>query len=154
MTENLPEIYTPKELASITEKKLIPNSSQIQIANNTLRDINEVLKTVESIADKLGFNLKQIMDKKLAVPEAQEKPNYPTMKEPIITAPAPEKPKQEIIVLSKEATEDLLKAVEEVYKNYSEATAKDIYDFLKIMSDNGMMEKKVEEFLKKYTKLQ
>lgn len=163
MMEN-PKVFTPKNLKDVANVITPTATNQTQIANNTLRDFNEVLKTVDSIAGKFGYSLKEMMAKRqeqkaptnnnsnvseqeqFYLNEAKKKEGNTEMKIETPT-PAPVQSNPQLIINSKLATDfliDKLKGLD------GKQTIADAREMLINFNEMGVLEPQVLDFIKKH----
>lgn len=163
MNDDLPKIYLPKNLNSASINPTAP-SNDVQIANNTLRDVNEVLKTVNSIASNLGFNIPDMIKKAQeknqpkeqqqvtkyldSPPETYQQQKQEVQKE----APVPVQQSQpKLILRSKEATDELIARIKEIK---DDTNIKEFKEQVIGLHEMGFLEPQVKKIMEKYIEVQ
>lgn len=141
-----PAVYKPSELKELSGATSTATGG-LQQTNKTLKDWNELLKTVDSVLDKFNFSLKTITTRK----ETLKEQGMTSMQEPIVQPQQIQKqepPRQvQILIKTKEATADLLDRIKKLDAN---STIKDAQELLSTLQESGILESQIEKWIKNY----
>lgn len=159
---NRPEIYTPKDFKSSASSEGTNNTNQMKIANSTLKDINEVLRTVNSIAENFGFSVKELMKAKQEQPTSNatkieagiDKRMSEMQSQEVASSPIPIQ--QQVIKqgrLQFDAQKACIEIMQSITKLDDKKTGLEIKQMIGAYNEAGFLEGTLEELVNKHVKI-
>lgn len=139
-----PEVYTPKQIQGMIKPQ--EEKSSAQIANKTLSDLNEVLKTVSSITSSLGFNLKDILAQK-----PKEQTSNATQIEAQVDKIVASTPKPQLVIDTSAMMTDIQSSTVKIDDNI---TGKEFKEMLATWNETGITQAFLTNLINKYVRIQ